>query len=156
MDTKKTAWLILLLSFIAFNLLWYFADDFAAWTKTGDPVLVAIGYLFTNPEHLAIIFIMANTKKVRGFIASLFVVTAFDIASWAHFITQSGALPAENSSYAGLDTIIYRFILSVLNSFPLGTYGLYVVLCTSLLIIALEIVYPRSFVSLVKRVIGVR
>lgn len=154
MDSTKTAWLILLAFFILFNLLWYLADGFAEWAKTGDPILVAIGYMLTNPEHLAIIFGMTTIKKIRGFIASLFVVSALDIASWAHFITRACVLPMDPSTYAGLDTIVFRFSLSILGYFPLCTYGLYVILCTLLLVVALEIAYPRSFVSLVKKAVG--
>lgn len=151
MDSKGKALAILAVFTIIFYILWSYADAFAQWTKTGDIMSVAVGYMLTNPEHLAIIGFMAKTKGIRGFIASLFVVSAFDIASLAHFITQSGALPNEASSFAGLDTITYR---AFYPNFILGTFGLYVLLPTLLLVIAYEIVSPGTFTSLIKRGVG--
>lgn len=152
MDARNTAFAILIAMAILSYALWYYADGFAKWTMVGEPLVVTIVYLLTNPDHLAILAFMTKSKGARGALAGFFVISAFDIASWAHYITLSGALPGDPSSYVGLDTIIYKVFYP---NFPLGTFGLYVVLPVLLMVVAYEILFPRSFVSLIKRAVGV-
>jgi len=130
--------------------LWWYADTFAEWMKTADPLTATIVYLLTNPDHVAVLGFMYVLKKWRGLLGGFFVIAAFDIMSWAHYITMSGAMPVEASSFVGMDTLFYR----AFQPFPLGTFGLYVVVPAILLIIALEIVYPKTFITLIKRTVG--
>lgn len=150
MKSKETAIIILAVIVAVSFILYSYADSFATWSRTGDSITVSIAYLLLTPAYVLMLVLLAKTKGARGFIAGLLIIVSFDILSYPHYITQSGVLPSEASSYVGLDTILYR----TFPNYPLGTLGLYILTPAFLLIIAYEIVFPSTFVSLVKRGAG--
>jgi len=147
MKFKETAIIILAVIVAASFILYSYADQFATWSKQGDPLSVSVAYLLLTPAYILMLILLAKTKGVRGFLAGLLIIVSFDILSFPHYITQTGTLPTEASSYVGLDTIIYR----TWQPFPLGTLGIYVIVPTILLVIAYEIVSPGTWVTLVKK-----
>jgi len=147
-SSKEKAIGILVLIVLLSLLLYNYADSFAIWAKTGEPVAVSVAYLILTPAYILLLYLLVRTKGPRGFFASLFVITALDILSYPHYVPQAGTMPSDASSYVGLDTILWRSV----PNYPLGTIGLYVLTPTLLLVIAYEIVAPGTFVSLVRKV----
>lgn len=150
MSSKEIAIVILAVILVVSFILYYYADDFASWSRTGDFASVSVAYLLLTPAYILMLILLAKTKGIRGFLSGLFIIIAFDILSFPHYITQDGTLSQEAAGYIGFDTILYR----TFTGYPLGALGLYVLTPAILLIIAYEIVYTGTFVSLVKRGAG--
>ena len=147
MSSKQKAIFVLAAILVGAFLFYNFADQFATWCRTGDTISVAVAYLLLTPLDVLLLILMFKTKGIRGFIAGLFILIALDMISFPHYIPQSGAMPQDASSYVGMDSILYR----AFPNYPLGTIGLYILTPAILLIIAFEIVYPSTFISLVRK-----
>lgn len=133
--------LVSLLSFFFYT----YSDGITNYAKESDPWREMFVCILTNPVYIGLIVYMANRYQLRGLVSSFLIIIALDIQSLPHVVPNSGALPTDAASYLYMDTVFYRLA-------PwMGTFGLYVVLPTLLLVGAYYVVSPKTFVTQFKR-----
>lgn len=140
----------IIIGFIAMSIIyWVFSDAISAWSTSANGLAIIFAYFLSNPVYLFLIISMSAWKQLKGFLSSLIIVLAFDIASLPHYIKLAGALPSDASSFFSVEMAIFK--TSHIFASYIGTFIIYVLIPILLMILALEIVGIKTFSKLVER-----
>jgi uncharacterized membrane protein len=153
---KNKLIIILIASFVLFNILWFIGDAYTQWTYTANPWLVLLVYLFANPSNWVMTYLLFEKYHVIGIISGVLIAITSDIVSLPHVISKIGVIPVDPTLASFNDYSFYVGLSHKLFSNGwFGSWFTYAIIAEILFAIAILIILivtkkPKQVIDTIK------
>lgn len=150
----------IIIGFLIVAIIFFiYSDPIVAFINQQSPIMILILTTFLNPIYVLFIYGLYKHYGFRGLLTGALVSTASDIISLPHILLKNGQLShsvfnliSENIFFKMLPEEMRNGLvnLPIVGEVSLGTFLIYVILSTSIVVIAFMISHKKRFIQLFK------